>query len=343
MRVGAPRIGHDNGGVQLTVDFFPIGASPPVPLWFQFEGRIAEPERSGDAFAVCLLTAAMFEQRPMEIDAPVSSSLLSNMERAQDVLSRWHDYLRPIRIEAIDIGAPAAPPVAGGIACCFSGGVDSWFSSLSNVDRITHLILVRGFDIGLANDALWRETKNLAARVADTFGKELVLVTTNLRQVADKRRSVWGRRHDGFEFNRVEKVRALAQCPTALETLRVCYNDTQSYNCGRCEKCIRTMLALRICRALDRATTFAAPLDLADVQRLEIPANIRHRYIELRDAAADAGDVDAERAIVAALADAALPTRLVRHYWRHMRHRVRQSMLGQIYRQVNGAGGAIGP
>jgi hypothetical protein len=63
--------------------------------------------------------------------------------------------------------------------------------------------------------------------------------------------------HYGCAAHRVDKIRAIADWPLALSHLRVCWPDwTQDYNCGRCEKCVRTMLALHAAGALDRAATF---------------------------------------------------------------------------------------
>ena len=50
--------------------------------------------------------------------------------------------------------------------------------------------------------------------------------------------------HDGGN-TRINKLRVLAQYPEALSRLRVCWENEGNYNCGRCEKCIRTMLGLR--------------------------------------------------------------------------------------------------
>jgi hypothetical protein len=59
---------------------------------------------------------------------------------------------------------------------------------------------------------------------------------------------------------RFEKVARLAEWPAALDALHVCFLfDVQASgppNCGRCEKCIRTMIELLLCGALDRASTF---------------------------------------------------------------------------------------
>jgi hypothetical protein len=51
--------------------------------------------------------------------------------------------------------------------------------------------------------------------------------------------------HDGGE-TRLEKLRILLPYPEALSRLRVCWENLANYNCGVCEKCVRTMLGLRV-------------------------------------------------------------------------------------------------
>lgn len=51
--------------------------------------------------------------------------------------------------------------------------------------------------------------------------------------------------HDGAQASRSEKVRAIAARPEILRLLRVCWRDI-SYNCGDCEKCVRTRIALHL-------------------------------------------------------------------------------------------------
>ncbi|HUO85661.1 MAG TPA: hypothetical protein VM534_11160 [Thermoanaerobaculia bacterium] len=55
----------------------------------------------------------------------------------------------------------------------------------------------------------------------------------------------------------------------ALKVLRVCHENPESaeYNCGRCEKCLRTMITLEIAGVLGRAQTFREPLDLRRIAR----------------------------------------------------------------------------
>lgn len=75
--------------------------------------------------------------------------------------------------------------------------------------------------------------------------------------------------HDGCEATRVNKVALIAQYDIALNTLRVCWTNPDSvYNCGKCEKCIRTMINLKINNALSRCTTFSEELDIKQVKKI---------------------------------------------------------------------------
>ena len=63
--------------------------------------------------------------------------------------------------------------------------------------------------------------------------------------------------YDGFEANRFEKVASIAQNDVALRHLRVCARGTEDVpNCGKCEKCLRTMVALEAAGVLARCPTF---------------------------------------------------------------------------------------
>lgn len=56
-------------------------------------------------------------------------------------------------------------------------------------------------------------------------------------------------------------MKRVIQDPKARAFLRVCWqNPDNAYNCCRCEKCIRTMLALEALGGLDQCPTFPLPL-----------------------------------------------------------------------------------
>jgi len=77
--------------------------------------------------------------------------------------------------------------------------------------------------------------------------------------------------HDGSEVTRVQKTETVAGWPDAMECLRVCWkNYGGAYNCGRCAKCLRTMVTLQMLGALKSPTAFEEPLDLSRVASLRL-------------------------------------------------------------------------
>lgn len=66
-------------------------------------------------------------------------------------------------------------------------------------------------------------------------------------------------RHDGLRFSRLEKVGLISQWPEGLRTLRACFDafrPASDLNCGRCEKCLRTMTELLVHGKLDQCPTY---------------------------------------------------------------------------------------
>lgn len=77
--------------------------------------------------------------------------------------------------------------------------------------------------------------------------------------------------HYGGEMNRREKLQAVSDMPLAMEHLRVCWeNRDGAYNCGRCEKCLRTMIGLYILGKLEDCRTFPDKINLDHVRKLRI-------------------------------------------------------------------------
>ncbi len=66
-------------------------------------------------------------------------------------------------------------------------------------------------------------------------------------------------RHGGLLHSRIERVRLISGWDAALDNLRVCtMNPPGRLNCGRCEKCLRTMLELLALGVLERTSLFGA-------------------------------------------------------------------------------------
>jgi hypothetical protein len=277
------------------------------------------------------LPAAMVEGRPLKIEGGLSPRLLAGQATVQDVLHSWTppreaQRVRDSGFKRVDVQAfsrDSFPEPGDGVACFFSGGVDSFYSVLKHREEITHLIFAIGFDLPLAgSDQLVKRATKAAREVAASLNKELVEIRTNVRSWSN-RYAAWGpyyhgavlaatgllfqssfRRvlipashtyaglipwgshplldpmwstegttfvHDGCEAKRFEKVHLIASSDVAMQRLRVCLMRPEgAYNCGRCEKCLRTMINLRAVGAHKRCQTLPADIDLDAVRAIVV-------------------------------------------------------------------------
>lgn len=325
MIVGGIEIVERRHGVALkaTVRLESAGAAAFDLEYFVREGRPEWLALSGDPFVAALLHLAMARREGLRVEGRVSPRLLRSLPTIMDIYQAWKPELARVDVVATDVATPRAAGTSCGLF--FSGGVDSFYSLLKNDagggERVSHLVLVFGFDVKLHNRALFEQIAARAAEVAQRAGKQLVIVETNVRSLSDGIASwdlyhggpmagvalalgglwhrvlvastyayqelhPWGSHplvdprwstervtvvHDGCEATRLQKVRRLSASDLALTSLRVCWNNQGAeYNCGRCEKCLRTMIALHVAGALERCTTFERPLTAEAVRRLTI-------------------------------------------------------------------------
>ncbi len=101
--------------------------------------------------------------------------------------------------------------------------------------------------------------------------------------------------HDGAEVPRTEKLRRLSEWPLGLDRLRVCLMNS-GYNCGLCEKCLRTMLALRLLGLSSAALPALTRMDGIRSLRISDRAH-RGFYVDSRELALRVGDREAAAAI----------------------------------------------
>ena len=164
---------------------------------FSFEHRVATGDISatGDAALAATLVPAMRWGGRLEVHAPVSRQLLANLGPVQEAFVANRKHLRPV-----EVVAPAAPSLDDcpdrGVACFFSGGVDSFYSVLSHREEITHLIFVHGFDIPLRERRLRALVSESLQKAAGELDLPLVEVQTDVRAFAD-RRVDWGKEYFG--------------------------------------------------------------------------------------------------------------------------------------------------
>ncbi len=298
-------------------------------IWYRVRGgQVAD---GAETLLAATLVPAMRVGGGLHIEGAVSARLLHTVPRIQEIFHAWYPMLTqiPVRVSPRPPGPSVTPR---GVACFFSGGVDSFYTFLKARDEITTMIFVHGFDIRLDRVALRDKVAGAVRDIAAKLHRPLIEVETNLRDFSNRyarwapeyfgaalasvglllspqfRRiyipgSVtyaellpWGSHpmvdtlwrteetelvHDGCEATRVQKVAFVAGHEVALQSLRVCWeNRNGAYNCGRCEKCLRTMISLRAVGALDRCPTFPRRLSLPAVATVAIPNAILRSFYE---------------------------------------------------------------
>jgi hypothetical protein len=78
--------------------------------------------------------------------------------------------------------------------------------------------------------------------------------------------------HDGCEASRLDKLELVTDEPAARHWLRVCWeNRGGSYNCGQCEKCLRTMVAMNALGVLTSYRGFPHSVSPVDVMLVRLP------------------------------------------------------------------------
>ncbi|CAA9358553.1 MAG: hypothetical protein AVDCRST_MAG72-2018 [uncultured Nocardioidaceae bacterium] len=159
---------------------------PPVHVWYRCPVEEVSPAQAVDAFFVLALVPAMRRNARLLMPAAVSRDLLRGAETFQDLFVQWF----PGEMSHVVVEAPVrsdAPelPVGRGLACCFTGGVDSFYSTLRPPEPLSRLLFVHGFDIPLRATGFRSKVSRRLRTAARQLDIPLLEVETNLRELTD--------------------------------------------------------------------------------------------------------------------------------------------------------------
>jgi hypothetical protein len=127
------------------------------------------------------------------------------------------------------------------------------------------------------------------------------------------------------DSDRFEKTAYLADSGLALRHLHVCWMGGTAKNCGRCEKCLRTLVALDVLGKRQQARSFPPlPWSLDFVRQIRLGGTTDHLITELIPHAKLRGRLDIVAALEACLAsnrdrrtaEARSPWRRFKHHWK---------------------------
>jgi hypothetical protein len=110
--------------------------------------------------------------------------------------------------------------------------------------------------------------------------------------------------HDACGTRRTDKIRFIVQFPIVMDTLRVCTLRPFSgdvYNCGICEKCLRTTVGLHIAGALRKCRTLPNSIDLRLLRTIPVQEELR---VFIEELMVDLGSSEEDVAIRSALEEA---------------------------------------
>lgn len=167
-----------------------LGTGEPC-FFVEVSGDVVPPPVDRHDFVVqSLLFAAMRTGADLHVEGRLSHQLLVNLEEFQRAWAAWlpHRY-RPVRISCDEEVPPERPDARPRAVLAFSGGVDSTFAMVDQLepsgarDRwpLAAAVLIHGFDVGL--DA----AQGFAAALADaraatgSVGVPLSVVRTDMR------------------------------------------------------------------------------------------------------------------------------------------------------------------
>jgi hypothetical protein len=176
LRLFFPDATADGSHVRAAVD---LGRAGIHEVYFKSDGGKLAP--NGNALYCLGLPAAMQLGWDLLIDAKVDAALIENSEAIQRFYTTWYPDFSRVRVEAGVEDNPFAPGTARGLF--FSGGVDSFYSALTERENLDLLVTVIGADVAPGNAEGVRQLTGLARSVAQAWGIRAITVSTNLREV----------------------------------------------------------------------------------------------------------------------------------------------------------------
>ncbi len=157
--------------------------SPIVSEGVCFECKDLALTPTSEALIAAALLPAMNQGRPLSWPGQVEAEFKTSIGQCQARYARWVKQLQCVELVGDSNNRKSVEtPVAGvRTALFFSGGVDSFYSLLENLDEVTDLVFVHGFDIAIDDEAHARMVESRIRQVGKAMNKRVLCIRTNLR------------------------------------------------------------------------------------------------------------------------------------------------------------------
>ena len=154
-------------------------------IWYRLPLEL-NVEARPEAFIAPALFEAMVRGVSLVVEdgSPVSRQLLDSLSDIQAILNCWNSDLQvvPVKAQATD-----QCPQSEIVASCFSGGIDSTYTYANYRRSITHFLLLEGFASGRGGPDDWHDNIEARRRFAQSEGKSLIAVHSNVTKFMAER------------------------------------------------------------------------------------------------------------------------------------------------------------
>lgn len=159
-----------------------------IELWFSSPPQYSEYlSDSANPWIATLLMPAMRLGETLKVKAPASRKMLEGVNKFMEIIHQWAPEYKQIDIQGEGFCDTSLKGKA--IGSFFSGGVDSFYtvlknrnSNVSEEEKISKLIFIRGFDIGLHDEELYSSSFNAVESTAKDLGVTLFTCSTNIKE-----------------------------------------------------------------------------------------------------------------------------------------------------------------
>lgn len=207
-----------------------------LPAFVVTEGDIPFVEHDkGDIWLPATLIIAMRRGERLVLADPISDARRASLDAIQDLFASWY----PTRMKRVEVRAPRSDAPRGvkklidkvsesrrprrDEATCFTGGVDSFYSRLTN-DDLSTIVYAFGLDIPLEETAACKRVDKALRDIAAESGDRYIRLRTNLRDLL-RWRTLWGYESHGAVLASLGTVLA-----PAISTLRIPATHTHEAN-----------------------------------------------------------------------------------------------------------------
>lgn len=144
----------------------------------------------GDPFLGVGLLEAMIRKVDIWIEdsMPISKKLYDKLPELQSIYTCWNSSLQKINVHS---RVEEFKDQYESVGCYWSAGVDSSHTLSRNIEEITHLIMLGGFEVGGNTPEFWRKSIERQRAFAQSIGKILLPLQTNAKQWIEERKIEW--------------------------------------------------------------------------------------------------------------------------------------------------------